>query len=247
VLLKRALRAAGLLPGKGRPSGFLGPFAVRALVQLGRADKLPPRKKGGAWRRGLRRFETGGIYGPNAHRKLAVYYDDFGASRLRAITRARQLASVRAAGVGACRLVIARRANIHYTQSARRMSGVRGRLLPLRYGTWEDCSSEATWIAWVMDQAARRFGGRVPDPNGLGYNGQGYTGTQTANGIPVNPYTAPILAFLFYASRGRIGHVSVKMSATHAMSFGSEVGPLEVRTNYRTPVAARVYPIILPD
>lgn len=246
VMLKRALRAAGLLPGKGKPTGYLGPFARRALVKLGQADKLPPRTKGGAWRRGLKRFDTGGVYGPRAHRKLAAYYDAYGSSRLRAITRARQLGSVRAAGVGACNLVIARRSSIHYTQSARRMSGVRGRLLPPAFGTWEDCSSEATWILYVMHRAAQRFGGRVDDPNGLGYNGAGYTGTQTPHGIPVNAFAAPLLSLVFYASRGRISHVAVKRTLARVMSMGSESGPRDEGVGYRPPVAARAYPIVLP-
>lgn len=246
VLLKRALRAAGLLPGKGRPTGFLGPFAVRAIVKLGQADRLPPRVKGGAWRRGLKRFSTGGVYGPRAHRKLAAYYDDYGSSRLRKITRARQLGMVQAAGVAACNLVIARRSGIHYTQGPSRMSGVRLRRRPPSFGEWEDCSSEATWILYVMDQVARSFGGRVDDPNGLGYNGQGFTGTQMTHGLPVNAFTAPLLALVFYASRGRIGHVAVKRSMTRVMNMGSESGPRDEPVGYRTPVAARAYPITLP-
>lgn len=238
VLMKRALRRAGLLPGKGRPTGFLGPFAARALVKLGHAKKLPNH------RQPLKSFNTGGIYGPRAHVKLAAYYDAYGASRLRAIARARQVASVQAAGIAAMELVINHRGSIHYTQSPRRMSGVRNHLLPPQFGAWEDCSSEATWIAYVMHRAAQRFGGSFPDPNGLAYNGQGYTGTQTTHGVPVNAFSAPIGAFVFYG--WPIGHVAVKKRMDRVMSMGSERGPLDEAVGYRTPTAARAYPLVLP-
>lgn len=247
VLMKRALRAAGLLPGKGKPTGYLGPFAVRALVKLGRAPSLPAVRPGGPPRMGLKRFATGGIYGPKGHRKLAPYYDAYGASRLRAIQRARQVASVQAAGVAACNLVINNRGVIHYTQGPRRMSGVRGHLVPPEFGRYEDCSSEATWIAFVMDQAARRFGGSFPDPNGLNYSGYGYTGTQVAHGVLVSPFTGPIArTFVFYGTRSSISHVAVKKAMGRVMSMGSERGPLDEAVGYRTPVTARAYPMILP-
>lgn len=245
VVVKRALRAAGLLPGKGKPSGFLGPFAVIALVKLGHAKRLPPRKKGGAWRVGLRVFDTGGVYGPRAHVKLAVYFDAYGSSRLRAIRRARQVASVQAAGVAAMNLVINNRGNIHYTQSARRMSGVRGRMIPPSYGRWEDCSSETTWICYVMHRTAQRFGGSFPDPNGRGYDGFGYTGTLINQGVPVSAFSGPIArTMVFYGYP--IGHVAQKVSMNRCMSMGSEAGPLNVLVGYRTPTAARAYPIVLP-
>lgn len=248
VLLKRALRLAGLLPGKGKPTGFLGPFARRALVRLGDARQLPALEKPGRVRQGERVvqvFKSGGIYGPHAHIKLANYYDDYGASRLRAISRARQVATIQAAGIAACNLVINNRGVIHYTQSALRMSGVRGHLAPPRFGHWEDCSSEATWIAWVMDQTARRIGGRYPDPNGRAYDGEGFTGTLTAHGVPVSAAGGvPAFTMVFYG--WPIGHVVVKKAMDRCMSMGSEAGPLDESVFYRPPVTARFYPPVLP-
>jgi peptidoglycan hydrolase-like protein with peptidoglycan-binding domain len=250
VLMKRALRLAGLLPGKGKPTGFLGPIARRALVKLQQADHLPALEKPGkvkAGRRPVKKIPTSGIYGPATHVKLANYYDDFGASRLRAIARSRQVASVQAAGVAAMNLVITNRGSIHYTQGARRMSGVRNGYLPPRFGSWEDCSSEATWIAFVMDAAAKKFGGRFPDPNGLGYNGQGYTGTQVNHGVPVTAMAGPIArTFVFYGHGLSISHVAVKKRMDRVMSMGSERGPLDESVVYRTPVTARAYPVVLP-
>lgn len=244
-LLKRALRDAGLLPGKGKPTGFLGPFAARAIVNLGNAKRLPSPNPGGAKRVGLKVFTTGGVYGPRAHVKLARFYDAYGASRLRAIQRARQVASVQAAGVAACNLVINNRGTIHYTQGPRRMSGVRGRMIPPSYGRYEDCSSEATWIAYVMHRAAQRFGGSFPDPNQLGYNGQGYTGTQTNHGVPVSAFSGPIArTFVFYG--WPVGHVAVKRTMGGVMSMGSESGPRAELVAYRPPTAARAYPMVLP-
>lgn len=250
VLLKRALRLAGLLPGKGKPTGYLGPIARRALIKLAQAKTLPALEKPGKTKPGKRPVKpipVSGIYGPAAHVKLANYYDDYGASRLRAIARARQIASVKAAGVAAMNLVINNRGRIHYTQGAARMSGVRNGYVPPKYGSYEDCSSEATWIAYVMDRAARKFGGSFPDPNGLGYNGQGYTGTQTAHGKEVSALGGPVaFTFVFYGSGYRIGHVAVKKMMARVMSMGSERGPLDESVVYRQPITARVYPLILP-
>lgn len=245
VLLKRALRAAGLLPGTGKPTRVYGPFTAVAVRKLGAAKRLPTPNPGSTPRVGLKTFRTGGVYGPRSHVKLARFYDEYGASRLRALRRSRQVASVQAAGVAACRLVINNRGVIHYTQSALRMSGVRGGLVPPQFGRWEDCSSEATWIAFVMDQTARRFGGSYPDPNGLGYNGQGYTGTMIQHGRPVSAFRGPpAFTAVFY---GRpIGHVAVKQSMGYVMSMGSEAGPRDEQVGYRPPVAARVYVPRLP-
>lgn len=251
VLLKRALRLAGLLPGRGKPTGFLGPFARAALVRLGNANQLPLLARPGVlasppgWHHRLRTFQTGGIYGPNAHTKLANYYDDYGATRLRAITRARQIMTIQAAGLAACNLVIHNRGVIHYTQSALRMSGVRSRLTPPRFGTWEDCSSEATWIAFVMDQVAKRIGGRYHDPNGFDYNGQGFTGTLTQNGRVVPAASGP-LAFTLVFYFNPISHVATKLTAATVESMGSEAGPLEEPTYYVSLNHARVYLPTLP-
>lgn len=250
VLMKRALRAAGLLPGRGKPTGYLGPFAVRALRKLGKAERLPALAKPGTrkpgMRGGLKKFDTGGTYGPRAHRKLANYYDDYGASRLRAYARLRQIQSVATAGIAAMNLVINNRGSIHYTQGPRRMSGVRLRLLPPRFGQWEDCSSEDTWIAWVMDQFARRFGGTYPDPNRRGYDGQGYTGTIAANGIHVSPAAGPpAFTSVLYGWAPTFSHVTRKITMVRCMSHGGEYGPINVNLNYRLPMAARVtYPIL---
>lgn len=248
VLLKRALRLAGMLPGKGKPTGFLGPFAARAIRRLGAAQHLPALERPGVvkpGRRAVRRISNGGVYGPRSHVKLANYYDAYGAARLRAIARARQVAAIQAAGVAACNLVIRNRGVIHYTQSAMRMSGVRNGYLPPRYGKWEDCSSEATWIAFVMDATARRFGGRYPDPNGLGYSGYGYTGTLLAHGRPVSAFAGPAaFTHVFYGSP--VGHVGVKIAGGWIMSMGSERGPRSEPVGYRYPTTARYYTPVLP-
>lgn len=249
VLLKRALRLAGLLPGKGRPTGYLGPFARRALVKLGQAKHLPALEHPGKTkpgRRPVRAINNHGEYGTRSHVKLANYYDAYGATRLRAIRRARQIAAIQAAGVAACNLVIANRGAIHYTQTAMRMSGVRHGYLPPQYGRWEDCSSEATWIAYVMDHVARRMGGSYPDPNGLGYSGVGYTGTMTRNGIPCSAYAGPIaFTCVFYGYP--ISHVAVKRTMGGVMSMGSEAGPRAEYVGYRRPTTARFYPPRLPN
>lgn len=250
VLLKRALREAGLLPAVGKPTGFLGPYAVQALVKLGRASTLPALVRPGVTRPGARRvvpFQNGGIYGPRSHVKLANYYDDYGASRLRAIERARQIGQVQAAGIAACNLVIDNRGVIHYTQGPLRMSGVRGHLMPPRFGHWEDCSSERTWVAWVQDQVARLFGGRYPDPNGRDYDGEGFTGTLVTTGSIVPAASGPIaFTSVFFGPPPSFTHVAVKRAMDRLMSMGSEAGPLDEPLFYRPVAEARLNLPVLP-
>ena len=57
------------------------------------------------------------------------------------------------------------------------MEGVRDKVQPPDVPSYEDCSSFATWCYWTAD---------APDPNGLGYNGSGYTGTQVQHGHQVD-------------------------------------------------------------
>ena len=128
-------------------------------------------------------------------------------------------------------LCVRHRSLIHYTQGSLRMTGVTRRMYPPAYPRYIDCSAAYTW--W-------KFVGGAPDPNGLGYNGQGYTGTQSNKGVTVAPWNAPRTAAVFY---GRpIGHVAmIVVKGSKVVSHGSEIGPVLVNVGYRPPVLAKMH------
>jgi len=131
-------------------------------------------------------------------------------------------------------LCVRHRAVIHYTQGSLRMIGVTRKLYPPRFPNYMDCSSGYTW--W-------KFAGGAPDPNRLGYNGQGYTGTQANWGTIYAWNKAPLTAAAFYGSRGRIGHIAmVVVKGSKVVSHGSESGPVLTSITYRTPIIVRLHP-----
>jgi hypothetical protein len=109
---------------------------------------------------------------------------------------------------------------IHYTQGPARMYLTRHSIIPARLGAqpsiWEDCSSFATWLYW---QAG------LPDPNGLRYNGQGYTGTQANHGRRVWSDNAPAGALSFYGGGAPYSHVVIRINSNKIISHGNENGP----------------------
>jgi hypothetical protein len=108
------------------------------------------------------------------------------------------------------------RVKIHYTMGPARMSGVKQKKKPPQFGTWEDCSSFSTWCYWTAG---------CVDPNGLKYNGTGYTGTLINNGTRIDLDKAKMGDLVFYG-RGRISHVVVVVSYARAIvSHGQESGP----------------------
>jgi peptidoglycan hydrolase-like protein with peptidoglycan-binding domain len=169
------------------------------------------------------------------------YYGKAGATVMTAVTkklRAQEKyllssGSVKSRGVAAALMTVRHRSVIHYTQGALRMSGVTRKMYPPNYPHYADCSAHATWVYFVAG---------APDPNGLGYNGYGYTGTQQRRGRSVRWQAAPILALAFY---GRpIGHVGTVVKRGMVVSHGSEIGPLLVAINYRPVVLVKVYVLV---
>lgn len=141
--------------------------------------------------------------------------------------------SVTQRGVATALLCVRHRSVIHYTQGGLRMVGVNQRMYPPRYPHYMDCSSGATW--WY-------FAAGAPDPNGLGYNGQGYTGTQSNRGVRVSASSAPLMALCFYGRGRTIGHVAMVVKVgKYVVSHGSEAGPLLVGVFYRPVIQANKY------
>lgn len=112
---------------------------------------------------------------------------------------------------------------IHYTQGPLRMQGVRQKLRPPAFPRYEDCSSYSTWCYWVAG---------MPDPNGRGYDGYGYTGTLTQRGWRVSAPNPGDLVF-YGGSSSAPYHVAIYIGGGQVVSHGSESGPLVLSVHYR--------------
>jgi hypothetical protein len=89
-----------------------------------------------------------------------------------------------------------------------------------------DCSAFAT----LVYRAAQ-----APDPNGLGYNGSGYTGTLIANGKRTSDPQPGDLVFYGpgQGAGGSPGHVGVYVGAGKVIEMGGNPGPLKLSVDYR--------------
>ena len=160
--------------------------------------------------RNLKHFQTkhglkpDGQYGPRTHEKLMHYFDAYGANIMVKAYKAAQETPIDVS----CKANII--AHNHAWQNAysqtNRMNIVRMRIKTLaaldaffKGGRIlsEDCSSFQTGSDYI--------GGR-PDPNGLGYDGQGYTGTLALHGRRVWPPKKGDL--LFYGAAWPYHHVA---------------------------------------
>jgi peptidoglycan hydrolase-like protein with peptidoglycan-binding domain len=187
LAMKRALSRAGY--GRWKPFTKLFGRNMETLLKRFQRDH------------GLKSID--GVYGPLSHKLLARFYDDYGMSLMNDLAYeinarnnpAQKMVSAALEIYNFCRLT----GRGGYTQSARRMSIVRNRWrAPFSEKLWlsEDCSSSVTGACWLAG---------VPDPNGLGYNGQGYTGTLVTHGFRIS---SPVLGALgFYGSGWPYKHV----------------------------------------
>jgi hypothetical protein len=165
-----------------------------------------------------------GWYGTATHEKLAKYYDDYGTLLMRdADTAIRTDPTERQLVVAAALLGYHNRAAIHYTQdSARRMLGVTQHLKPPQFPDFADCSAFATWCYYAAGAA---------DPNGLAYNGSGYTGTLYPRGRHAS--SAEPGDLVFYGDGAVPEHVTIAVGNGLVVSHGSEPGPLLLPQGYR--------------
>jgi hypothetical protein len=225
------------LGSKGRDVLALG----RALRRAGFGDRSKPagRVFDAELEAAVRAFQTAngleidGVLGPDTYAALGSFYDSRGrwlVSQVPKVAPFNPAAPVVDAGgirqriVAAAHLGVENRAAIHYTQDQRRMEGVRLQVVPPRVPSWEDCSSFATWCYWAAG---------APDPNGLGYNGFGYTGTQILQGSETADPRPGDLCF-YGPTRSNITHVTVYVGNGCVVSHGREEGPeLYGSANYR--------------
>jgi hypothetical protein len=179
-----------------------------------------------------RALKDDGIYGPATHAKLAPFFDRYG---LKLMLKQKEdldetpMERAQREFVAAAMLLYNLRDRVHYTQGSARMYIVRHQLdqvseLDDYRSIWEDCSSSFTGLCYVAG---------VPDPNGFGYNGLGYTGTLAQNGRRVSLREATIGAAALYGRWPPYKHVTGKVSATRWFSFGSEAGPYILDVWYR--------------
>lgn len=90
-----------------------------------------------------------------------------------------------------------------------------------------DCSASSTLIYKAAG---------LPDPNGRGYDGYGFTGTLWPRGVLVRSPQAGDLAFYGYQDGGIPSHVAVHISPGEVVSFGSTPVkrlPVRYRSDYR--------------
>jgi hypothetical protein len=110
-----------------------------------------------------------------------------------------------------------------------------------------DCSEHATEAYYW---ARKQTGVAVPDPNGSGYNGYGYTGTLIDNPKVGAPYKIGDLA-IYGSSTSSTEHVCTCYVAGDAASsvwcsHGSEAAPYAVSLYYRSDLLAVVRPALTP-
>lgn len=215
--VKRLLKRKGFGRGlamRGPWRFRFGPVAVRQLKRFQRRYGVRP----------------DGVYGKATHRKALASnaIDRYGASLFRRVVvpKPGKISAV----VSTALLGHRKRSQIFYTQSWLRMQGVKQRIRPPRVPRWEDCSSFATWCYWVAG---------AKDPNGLGYNGMGYTGTLARNGRRVDSPRAGDL--IFYGGGWPYGHVAIYIGGGRVVSHGSSGGPYLLHWRYRPVSAIRRY------
>lgn len=175
-----------------------------------------------------------GTYGPRTHEALERFYTPQGAAILRRVEREKHLAEDREAVRGAMRLVVTNRALIHYAGPGSsyiplRMSGVKGDLHPPQFGRYEDCSSEDTWFKFIV---------AWPDPNGRGYDGEGFTGTEIQNGRRIEFSELLTNDSVFYGRdrNGNPTHVATYYGDGMVCTNGSEADPRFKPVRYRTDI-----------
>lgn len=112
---------------------------------------------------------------------------------------------------------------MHYTQGSQRMKDFDP---PPNVPGNTDCSGFATWCY---------KSGQAIDPNGLNYNGTGYTGTLWSNGQNITFAQIQKGDLVFYGNpQSPNGHVAVYVGFGFVVSFGSEEGPYIWPVNYRS-------------
>lgn len=205
--VQRALRKAGHRPRERRITNVFDEAMAEEVRAFQRAHGLEP----------------DGEVGPLTFAPLEELLDAYGRSLISKVRPRPKPAGTRQWIVAAADLGYRNREAIHYTQSPQRMQGVREQRRPPVFPEYEDCSSFATWCYWAAG---------APDPNGLGYNGFGYTGTQVGQGrVTRDPRPGDLV---FYGHGSIPSHVAIYVGNGRVVSHGSEPGPYLLAIDYRS-------------
>lgn len=84
------------------------------------------------------------------------------------------MSDTRTAIVEWAKWAVANKANFNYTEDNRRMSAIG--VFPPKFPMFADCSAFVTWCYWIAGAG---------DPNGQGYDHEGYTGTLLSHGTVI--------------------------------------------------------------
>lgn len=241
--------------------------AVQRALRRARFRWIPPTgKHGSVSRRNVRRLQAKaglpqtGTYSLATHRALRSLgaFDAYGGLLMRRERNRRvslDLDDRRRRAIASVALhVVPHRDEIHYTQGSLRFVGVTARIKPPDFPRFADCSSFATWCYWAASaEEAHDRAGLIPDPNGRGYDGFGYTGTLIGRGtvVSINRLRPGDLVFYGSASArpgfpaGSPTHVAVYVGSGKVVSHGNEAGPQVLPVLYRTVNHARTYPVAI--
>lgn len=238
-------------PGVFRPGSKGVPVAViqRTLKnKLGYSKIVPKGVWGSNTTKAVKDFQRrmglpqSGNYGIKTHARLKGHMSEVDRALLRKYVAKQAAAKIAAARqahvdkmVSGAITMIRQAPLIHYTQGSLRMSSITHKQTPSEV-RWGDCSGLATYLYWWAG---------LPDPNGLGYNGYGYTGTLCKNGRSIPVTDARPGDLVFYGYGAPWVHVTVVISGAGynatVFSHGSERGPLHVDIDYRSVGQVRRY------
>jgi len=213
--LQRALRRAGFWPKGARVSNVFDEATDKAVRAFQKDRKL----------------EIDGEVGEDTFGALLPHYDAWSRALVERVRKKMEKlanpSGKRQRIVAAAFVGYTNRDRIGYTQDGRRMQGVRDGIRVPRFPAFEDCSSFATWCYWVAG---------APDPNGRGYDGFGFTGTQIGPGKKVTDPRPGDLVFYGWepAPRNCPKHVAVYVGNGKVVSHGSDSGPNLAVLDYRS-------------
>ena len=204
VAVKRALRRAKCYRIKPA-SAQLGPKAVTAIKKFQKQHKL----------------KADGVYGVRTHRALMRYFDNYGALLMsRAPEPQTFTTSIRQRILAEALWGYNNRYRIWYSQVRPMRARNKGHRLPQTM----DCSEFATLVY-------KRAG--ASDPNGMLFNGYGYTGTLGARGRFVALSQARPGDLVFYGRGHPWHHVAVYVGHNRVVSHGSDGAPYLCHIDYR--------------
>jgi cell wall-associated NlpC family hydrolase len=143
-------------------------------------------------------------------------------------------AEARDLAVKAAFLALEHKAEVHYTQDARRWEGINKELKAYRnqFPRYADCSAFATWCIW---NGLDHFGVR-DTVNGSNWRG-GYTGTMLSHGKRVMSRDNVLRGdCVIYGNGGTGEHTAICIGGGLVISHGSEAGPFKLPIDYRRDV-----------